>query len=425
MTDYLPRALATSIRELQGAKRQPIKFSANTSATATASQIVRVRLPQGLLDLSTLTMSADVSILNQTPNATNGAVGFPTALYKYFQSVRFYAGGQLVSGGSCNHYNVLKNVLLKCQTSPHMYATKILNGFDEDIKLKQANSATTAVAGRTLIEDNWLGLPNCGGRYYNADVFGDLEMEIVLAPSSVVKGAKQGTGSKANLSFQLDNISFVCDRVTPPPVYLMMIKNKVQDGGIRMAFQNFVSQRAVLSGANRFQISTGCLDALVFTPAGVPVLAGAGDLVDAYESGEFIYNAEPTGNFADCKFQILLGENSIPNNVESALLAYDYTSNCFNRDMMNSHNQLALSGTRQHTTANIDNYQNVNHIIAVDCSFEGESGWNNGNLNGVSTNGSNVDLQFVTSGYTAKNWNMFALTTGVLEYNDGMVVVKH
>lgn len=417
---YIPRALATSVRELQGAKRQPIKFSPNTSSSSSASQIIRVRLPQGLLDLSTFTMSCDVEITGQTGDATNGVIGFPNALYKYFQAVRFYCGGQLVSGGSCNHYNQLKNILLKCQTSPTMYATKALNGFSEDLVDRSASATTNTIPSKLLIEDNWLGLPNNGGRYYNSDVFGDIELEIVLSNSSIVKGVKKGTGNKGNLSFKLNDIQFNVDRITPPPIYLEMVRSKVVSGGLKMAFMNFVSQRSVLTGANRFQISTGCLDTLMFVPAGE-----ASVNADTYENPEFVYKANESGNFSDCKWQVLLGENSIPNNIEKSYLAYDYTSNCFNRDMLNSHNQLALAGTRQPHNADIVNYQNVNHIIAIDTTFEGESGWVQGNLNGVNTNGSNVDIQFVSSGYNANNWNFFALTSGVLEYKDGMVVVNH
>ena len=424
--DYLPKALAHSVKQLDASRRQPIKFAPNTSSSASSTDTVRVRFPAGIVDLSTFTLQARVAFQGQVDGVK---IAHHQPLYKYFKAVRFYARGQLVSGGSSQHYNILKNLLLKCQTSADVYASKALNGMYEDINPQVVDANSTATAGRSMIEDNWLGLPSNGGVYFNQDIWGDLECEIVLADASVIKAGVVGGGTtRDGLNYSLSGIKFAVDRITPPALYLSMIVNKMRSGTpLRMAFQNYITTAPVLNGSNRFAISTGCLDSLLFAPTGNPRGAGQSD---DYENGVFVHSGGASAAAIEgYTWQVLVGENSVPNNPESGLMAYDYTSNCFNRDMLGSHNQLALSGARGSNTCNIDNYATQNHIIAIDTTFEGKSGYVDGVLSGVDTHSTPTDIQFNTEGYARNaSWLMVALCSSVLSYEDkngeGVVSVK-
>ena len=422
--ELLPKALSHTVLNATGVRRQPIKFGTASASDVPSGQSIRARFPQGILDLSTFTMQAKVVI-----TGTSGTVrAQTTALYKYMQSVRFYCGGQLVSGGQCNFYNVLKNVLLKCQTDPQTYSTKALNNMIEDVKIR-ADDASNNVLETFLIEDNWLGLPMCGGKYFNTDIFGDLEIEIILAPNTVIKGWAPDVATKGALDYELQNIKFVVDRVSPPPMYLELLKNKVKSAEpIKLAYQNFVHQKAVLNGSNRLNLSTQCLDAFLALPCGSNVAE------DEYENGEFIYGVSGTVQDAATvkQWQLLVGENSIPNYPENGLMAYDYTSNCFQRDMLGNHNQLALSNDRVWAEGDISKYLSHNYVIGIDLTLEGKSGHVDGVLGGVNTNGSSVDIQFNTQGYDqSKSWHFFCLTTAHLSREtseDGMssrVVVNY
>ena len=408
---YLPKALSHSVMNMTGVKRQPIKFSPQTSSEANSSQVIRCRLPQGILDLATFTMQARIVIHG---NDTGVQVAWPTALYKYFQAVRFYVGGQLVSGGQCNHYNVLKNLLLKCQTSKQMYDTKPLNGFWEDNVGRAAGNA-----GRDedyFIEDNWLGLPTNGGRYVNTDLWGDVEVEIILAPDNVIK-AIVGTGSRADLSYSLEKISFVVDRVSPPRAYLEIMSNLIRSNRpISFPYQNVVSTKSNLTGNNRLAVSSGCIDAFLATPA------GAVGNNDEYENGEFIHDVDRTNaELLQATWQLLVGENSIPNYPENGYMAFDYTSNLFQRDNLDANSQLSING-------DIAAYFQDRYVIGLDLTFEGKSGYVDGVLNGVNSMNTPMDFQFTTNGFVPNQpWLFFLMTTAVLTREmgpDGSSVVR-
>lgn len=422
---YVPRSLKYLVRELS-AIRTSLRVQSSSANTANPNSILRIRFPEGIIDLSTITMRC-LCTLSGVVAATSSARIPP--LYKLIQKFTAYAGGTQLHPQN-NYYNIVKNAILKSSCSDNLYPSRALHGYMEDQYSFTANTAVNTSA--YLIEDQFLGLNTTS--FYNSGVFGVFELELTFATADYLKfvyeagAAQTGRGS---VSYSLTNIDFVVDRVMPPRVYIDALDEQVRMGApVQLAYMNVISRGSTNNGSNRENIDARCLDTYMVMPI---TLYNASTQApgNAFEGNQFIYNSGATtsnllytGSY-NCSLRI--GTNQIPENgTENALYLYDYSTHCWNHGSIDSYNMLALptnnyAGAPGGTVASIDNWATCKHIISMDLTLEGQ-GWAHpdGVLSGVNCYSSQVDIIWTTSGYSSSiYWLQNYLCTSVLKYQAG------
>ena len=418
---YIPKSLRYLVRELQSS-RTTVKFSPSTSTTVSAGGIIRVRCPEGIIDLGTLTYRG-YNVLSGT-----SAVG-PAAVppkYKLIQKATWYAGG-VALGAMNNNYNVVKNAIIKSSFDSSIYSSRALHNYLED----QTEFVGNVSGGNIYCcEDNILGLSQ-SPVLYNSAIFGPLELEIQLADATYLKFSSIATTANvASVSYQDQNIDFVVERVNPPMAYVAMLAERVKTGGaIKFPFLNVITNVQQNLGSNRINVSAKSVDVFMAMPFNSSNYTSNG-----YENKRFVYNSGQLTASAlrtnNLTAQLLYGDQAVPQNgPEYADYLYDYSVHCWNKNAVNTYNMLALPASNQTEgtlSADFDNWATDKHIISFDLTMEGQ-GWNHpeGVLSGVNTMNQQVDFIFNTTGYSSSmQWLFVLLCTSVLKWENGMVSVE-
>jgi len=465
--DALPNCLRYGAKQLQIRVNRATNLVpiGSDSVTSSGSGTVRFRFPSAsIIDLSTISISftSTISGLVVGSAGSNFINALIPAAYKYVRRAQFYLGGVAVAGALSNQYNQVYHAFVKASTSKPYCHGKALESYPEvsDVydqygTLVKAPTATSKSAFQVI--SDFLTLPKgnggCSNMMIDTSLWNDLELQLDFDNNSILSIWQDGSadaGTAAAVAWGLANIRLNVDVVSSiPGIYAQFIELRSQEGNapIRLAFQNFVSQIALIQPTTRLQVSSTCIDGLMIATlpsnynSTVPftgnVLVSAS--TDVSNPPKFNFKSPLTDTTARAAFQasIQVGTALYPQTpYNCAYLLADSTLNHFWHASMMATSLLylqsnAVTGTVATSTVASANYVLPNFLsnnfIWVQ-SFSLSDGWADHNkcLSGVDTSQTNLDMLIISSGLydNSTNYLMVGLLTSVLEYDTVVKTVR-
>jgi hypothetical protein len=449
-----------------GAKQLQIRIARNTnllpinndSVSGNGTGTVRFRFPSAsIINLSSATVSF-ISTITGLVVGSGGASGvnfvnatFP-ASYKYIRRVQFFLGGISVAGGLCNQYSQIYHAMVRAVGNNEFCNTKVLEGFTEltggydasNIFLVQPPLATSKSTYQQI--DDFLllakGNGGCNEMMVDTSIWNDLEMQIDFEGPQVLSVYVDGSASGANVAWALSQLRLNVDCVSSiPPIYSSFLAVRSQrPEPIRLVFQNLVSQIQQVSGSNRLQVSSMCIDGILVAPLGsgyqtyTPFtgnVAANAFTLDITNNPYFDFNSG-LDNTTQAQWTglVQVGTSQYPTTQYNNLyLTADSTLNHYWSNSMAATSLLFLDVTANvsQTSASSDVEQSkyiplnfLTHNTIWVQSFSLEDGWNNPNkiLSGIDTSSTNVEIVVIQSGISnSRYFLMVGLLSSVIEFD--------
>jgi hypothetical protein len=463
--DALPNCLRYGAKQLQIRVNRATNLVpiGTDSVTSSGSGTVRFRFPSAsIIDLSTISISFTSTISNLVVGAagSNFVNALIPAAYKYVRRAQFYLGGVAVAGALSNQYNQVYHAFVKASTNKQYCHGKALESYPEvsDIydqygPLVQAPTGTSKSAFQVI--SDFLTLPKgnggCSNMMIDTSLWNDLELQLDFDNNSILSIWQDGTATGgANVAWALANIRLNVDVISSiPGIYANFLELRSSEGNapIRLAFQNFVSQIALIQPTTRLQVSSTCIDGLMIAclPSNynstVPFIGNVlvSATTDVSNPPKFNFKSPLDDAAARTAFQasIQVGTALYPQTpYNCAYLLADSTLNHFWHASMMATSLLyskenAITGSVATSTIVAANYVLPNFLsnnfIWVQ-SFSLSDGWADHNkvLSGVDTSQTNLDMLIISSGLydNSTNYLMVGLLTSVLEFDTVVKTVR-
>jgi len=454
--EILPQSLSYS------ASKQALRmnrFQCRPAGTdgATPGSTVRINLPsKSLVNLSSFNLCFNLTMSGMTTHATNDfSNGKLPHGHKLFSAVRLYIGGQLVSGGLSNHYDVLYNALVKASCGEDWVNsrlnehTKELIENGDDVNKFSSNIADAGGAGvgaaktsRYVIGD-FLGAfrGNGGKSIIDTSLWGDIAIEFTFNSAACI-AKRSGTGGPADpaITYTVADIEGYVECITQTtPLYIKLITMLLDDkqAQIRFPYQNFITGTTNTGKSAILQINSGCIDAMVLCPLG----ANANSLTAPVTSGDLsaprykytalnsagdtvltLNNANSTSTATNIQIQI--GSDTFPKvPITNALDVSDITQNSLFSNSLYSQN-LLFNGITQSSTAydatTVSTYSRQKFLsenfVYIQSFADGE-GWSSKILTGIDSASQNLDV--IVNFPVITNGSLFigALCTSLLVFD--------
>ena len=426
----------------------------NSSDGGGPGSTFRFNLPsKSLIDVSSLALAFDVTVtgLNDTGAADYSNVKMPHG-HKLFSSVKFYVGGQIVSGSLCtNTYDILYNTLVKASCGEDWVNSRMNSHAVELIRQGDDLTALLVRPGAGLgkvasyIVDDFLGLPRGNGTgrsIIDTSLWGNVDVEVVMNHEGAF--AQYGVGAAGVVALggmtyavsAMECFVNVITQTTPLYVKLLTMLISQKEGQIRFPYQNFITNVASSGSNARFQVNTNCLDAIVLAPLtqsyslphGVTgALTGPNITADTklsstryeYDSG---LNCNALATPKGRALSIQIGSETFPKlPIANALHVSDITNNSLFASSLYSQNLLfndisagANNGTVLYSR---NSFLNENFIWVQSFSPDGE-GYATKVLTGIDTQNNNLEI-VVSHNAIVANGNLFmgALCTSMLVFD--------
>lgn len=199
MDIYIPPSMSYFVKRLSGVTMNTVKLTNLSNTTASAGDTIRLRFPNNaIINLSSLTLYAKATTTVTTPD--NHCV-LPKLTQSLINQVRININGQTVSGGSLNDYGILYNIGSRCQQAPHHIKMLNLMHSGSDVP-----TPTACLANVPIAIDDWFGFLSCMPHYFHTGIVGEMIMEIVLAPNTVLACSSAALAASYSLSNIYANI---------------------------------------------------------------------------------------------------------------------------------------------------------------------------------------------------------------------------
>ncbi len=447
--EVLPSALSYS------ASKQSLRYNRfacrpTSSDSGGPNSVFRFNLPsKSLVNLSSYALAFDLTVSGLALHATDFTNAKLPHGHKLIQSMKVYVGGQLVSGGLSNHYDILYNALAKascsedwCRSRMNEHAQELIQNVDDSGVLSGGITTNTVVSGASTktahyIISDFLGAfrANGGKSIIDTSLWGDIVIEFTLNSAGCIASvAGTANGSAAGITYSVANVKSYVECITQTsPLYIklitMLLDSKEQQ--IRFPFQNFVTNVSS-SGTNaRFQVNSGCIDALVIAPLSQYWDSGplaTGTLGDAAAAAtnlspmRYRYNSgkTPSNAGSGVGLQIQIGSDTFPKlPIDNALDVSDITTNSLFSNSLYSQNLLFADAGEYKRSAFLDE-----NFVWVQ-SFGDQEGWASKILTGVDTASQNLDI-IITHNAIVNNGSLFmgALLTSMLVFDTKTGIVS-
>lgn len=432
---------------------------------------VRVRLPEkSLVRLSSLSayFNATVSGLvhDAAANGTAWANALIPASYKFFRSVRFYVGGQIASGGLCNHYDQLYHALVVSSADQAWVQSRfnegykeLISGISDDSVLGAPTLYNTPGAGITtksqyLTCSDFLGLPRCngGGGVIDTSLFNSVEIEFSFNDSTILSTAKGATGSDANITWSIADFRVDVDCVVSvSPLYVeMMALRLAESAPIKFPYQNMVTTISTNTNSNRLQVNTQSLDIMLVAPLRNAWNTRTSLTDDQLQPNRYKFDTKigtagggnanqqtyvaAAGNAKS--LSLTVGSDQYPKlPIQNLLDVPDLTINTFYHGSLNSKNLFSQGLNNAAVEFHRSYGLSDNFVWANNFSLESE-GWSSRRLTGIDTSAQNVDIILNSQGFgsvsegafgnnaTGNVWFMCALVSSTLQYDPSTATVS-
>jgi hypothetical protein len=438
--EVLPSSLSYS------ASKQSLRYNRflvrpNSTETGGPGSTFRFRLPsKSLVNMSSFCMTFDLTISNLVSDAANYANAKLPHGHKLISALKVYVGGQLVSGGLSNHYDILYNALCKasvsedwCRSRMNEHAIDLIQNTDDAGTGGALGSNPTVTEKKAhYVLSDFLGVfrGNGGKSIIDTSLWGDVEVEVTLNNTGCIGAFKAGTGSAANVTYKVENIESYVDCITQTtPLYIKLITMLLdqRESQIRFPYQNFVTNVSSSGSNARFQVNSGSIDALVCAPLAQYWDSGAraaGTIADAgatLSANRYRYNSgktltAPTG----CNMQIQIGSDTFPKiPISNGLDVSDITTNSLFSNSLYSQNLLFVDAGDYKRSAFLDE-----NFVWIQ-SFGDQEGWASKILTGIDTASQNLDI-VITHSAIAADGSLFmgALLTSMLVFDTKTGIVS-
>ena len=430
--------------------------------SANPGDTVRIQLPdKSLVNMSSFCLNLDLELTGLTMNAGNG---FSQAKLphgqKLFSAVRVYVGGQLVSGGLSNQYDILYNALVKASCGEDWVRSRYnehakeliengddINSFQQNVAGGGGQLAGAASKSARYVVNDFLGIfrGNGGKSIIDTSLWGDVAIEFTFNSAACI-AKRTGTGGPVtvNATYSVANIEGFVECITQTtPLYIKLISLILDEKKdlIRFPYQNYITGTANTGESARLQINSGCIDAMVLAPLlstfnslNAPVTAG--DLsaqrykFTAVQGANRALAATPAN--AGTNIQIQIGSDTFPKiPILNSLDVSDITTNSLFSNSLYSQNLFfngltgangAAVGAAFDVAGIVSNYTRqafLSENFVYIQSFSDQEGWASKNLTGIDTASQNLDVicNFPISSTAGSALFIGALVTSMLVFD--------
>jgi hypothetical protein len=360
------------------------RFNVRTNSTNSggAGSVVRMRLPNGLINLSSFSLCFDLTVTGLLSDPVDYFnIKLPHG-HKLLREVKCYVKNQLVSG-KCGDMDILYNALVKSSCSEdyinsrlNEHAKEIIDSADDFGLLKSDPTATSKSC--SYIVSDFLGLFRSGDKsIVDTSLWGQVELEFIFNNTSAIAQYVAGFGSNANLNMKFTNIEGFIEKVVEiSPVYnqLVNVMLNSRKEPLIYCYQNMVSTINSNGSSTRLLCRSQSIDAIVCCPLD-PNYNSLLSTINPdtqlsapryrYNSGRTISqtNALSTKN---CNLQITINGECYPDlPVNNCLhISHITTSGIFNHSVY-SQNLLfnAISASRYAKNGTLETYDQAGEIL--------------------------------------------------------------
>ena len=259
----LPRSLSYFLNRMSGYIRNQIMLRAQNQDSARPGDTVVVDLPQGLVDLRTLTMHFDLTTAAtaaaQDPQAVLLAPKHAECL---IQDILVEAGGILID--SCQNANQLFKILADYTLGQDCSIAREMLALGGDVP-EVAKDTEALHANVPVAINNFMGfLSSARPECIDTSLLPQpLKLYFRLAPLSTY-AARAATAPSATMA----NVRFTIDVLDCGPLYSEMLACRLQEGPIEIPFQRWFTFTSGAQGATqdtRFSVSSQSIDLILGT----------------------------------------------------------------------------------------------------------------------------------------------------------------
>ena len=252
------------------------RFNVRTMGTnsGSAGSVVRMRLPNGLINLSSFSLCFDLTVSGLVVDFTDYFnIKMPHG-HKLLKEVKCFVNNQQVSG-KCGDMDILYNALVKASVGEDWvnsrldeHAKELIDSAD-DFGILKGNPNATSKASSYVVSD-LLGLFRSGEKsIIDTSLWGQIELEFTFNNTSSIAQYVGGNGSNANLQMKITNVEGFVEKVVQiSPVYNqlvnMMLNNRKEP--LLYCYQNFISTINADGSSTRLQCRSQSIDAVVCCP---------------------------------------------------------------------------------------------------------------------------------------------------------------
>ena len=407
----IPDTFSYFLKRLANVRRNTTRISAVTSTTANSGDTVVVRLPSNaIVNLQTFNW-----FFTSTCETTTGFCRLPRNVESIIDNVSILINGLAVHSSQLRNYNEVFNILLNCTSGSDYKAARAILQNSSDVLTPAANQVAS------FCINDWLGFFNAQPQYIDTALTGDVEIQIRLAPNTILPISAGATGAKytlSNMFFTIDTVSFLTND------YDQMMENKMNQGAVlEIPFQNYLVFNQSLVSSFRVALNSRCVNMLLSTNFLDNRTTGA-----ITSNGQSVYFKYTNGNASTYQWQVD-AVNMPSQSVEcdsSKPYSYQYVQQTFNdHNNVLGFNLLGAVSVVGSSPASdsIAAYINNNFVVALNLNV---SGSDNRLLSGYDSAGSNsqIFLNYTSSGSLTTNASqlMIALCTSVLRVSAGRIL---
>lgn len=460
--EVLPQSLSYSASK-QALRMNRFQCRPTGADDASPGTTFRINLPsKSLVNLSSFNLCFNLemsTLVDDANNWTNAKLPFS---HQLFSSVRVYIGGQLVSGGLSNHYDLLYTGLVKasagedwCRSRYNDHARGLIENSDEIVGFAERPTGNNTTKRAYYCITDFLGIfrgNGTGRSIIDTSLWGDVSIEFTMnTPACIAKNAA-GTAVRvaggaylagdnnreiatavADISYKIQDIEGYVECITQTtPLYIklitMLLDSKEQQ--IRFPYQNFVTG-VVSSGKNaRLQVNSGCIDAMVVLPLHASfnnnksIVGVANDLsalrykFTACGSDGAVITVSSANHTSTngANMQIQIGSDTFPKvPVNNYLQISDITTNSLFSNSLYSQNLLFNGWSGNASAYSRQKFLSENFVWVQ--SFSDGEGYATKILTGIDSASQNLDV--IVNAHTPLNGSLFigALLTSLLVFD--------
>ena len=252
------------------------RFNVRTNSTNSggAGSVIRMRLPNGLINLSSFSLCFDLTVTGLLSDPVDYFnIKLPHG-HKLLREVKCFVNHQQVSG-KCGDMDILYNALVKSSCSEdyinsrlNEHAKEIIDSAD-DFGILKADPTATSKSCSYIVSD-FLGLFRSGDKsIIDTSLWGQVELEFTFNTTAAIAQYVAGFGSNANLNMKITNIEGFIEKVIEiSPVYnqLVNVMLNSRKEPLIYCYQNMVSIINANGSATRLQCRSQSIDAIVCCP---------------------------------------------------------------------------------------------------------------------------------------------------------------
>jgi hypothetical protein len=257
MSSSYPKALSYYISRMNNFSRNKVRLATIANTSFTANDQIVIQLPEGLIDLSTFTLTGRLSTAD---GAAHGV--YAPFIEGCIDSIMIEIGGVAVQSGFTN-YNDLFNIYRQYQMEDRKSFRRVLQ-----------NEATQPVGGTAsnytcsnvpFAIYNWLGFLS-SVKVLDTTILPPVKLYIRLAPNSILT---VHAGNTATRTYRWNDVKASVDILDiSDGVYYTMIAQRLAQSPLELPFDNYQTVTGSLGAVTqttRWSTSTDCLTDVIAT----------------------------------------------------------------------------------------------------------------------------------------------------------------